>query len=72
MSSKDLTEEVKNVWSARSLADKKAAMENLISVAHARKETKALALVRLAALKSTNQVDKFAVNFMMSGEGMKV
>lgn len=72
MSAKNLTNEVQKVWAAHTLEAKKKAMEELINAAHAKTETKRLALTKLSMFKSSNQVDKFAVNFMMSGEGMKV
>ena len=68
---KDLTKECEKVWSAVSLEAKRNAMTNLIEASHAKKETKLKALRMLPKMKA-HQVDKFAANYMMSGEGLGV
>lgn len=47
-------------------------MNRLIETSHAKKETKKLAMTRVNMLKSNNQVDKYATNYMFSGEGLHV
>ena len=61
---------VKKVWTTTGQA-KKDAMVDIINSSHAKKATKTDALFKVAKM-SDKQLDKFAVNFMMSGEGMKV
>ena len=68
---KDLTKECEKVWSAVSLQAKRNAMTSLIDASHAKKETKLKALRMLPKMKA-HQVDKFAANYMMSGEGLSL
>jgi hypothetical protein len=68
---KNLETELKNVWSATDLSSKVEAMTSLINESHAKKATKEKALRDIARM-SSKQIDKFAVNYMMSGEGMGV
>ena len=69
---KDLTKEVTAVYTATTLDAKKAAMVALIENSHAKKETKTLAKIKVSRLPNPKAVDKFATNYMFSGEGMKV
>lgn len=68
---KNLETELKSVWSATDLPSKVAAMTSLINESHAKKTTKEKALRDITRM-SAKQLDKFAVNYMMSGEGMAV
>lgn len=69
---KDLTKELESVWTAMSLLAKQEAMAKLIEQSHAKKETKEKALRQLKGINTAFKVDKFATNYMLSGEGMKV
>jgi|TARA_R110000868_G_scaffold283752_1_gene544178 hypothetical protein len=69
---KDLTTEVNAVFTARSIADKKSAMLSLIENSHAKAETKKLSKLRVERLMHASAVDKFATNYLLSGEGMKI
>lgn len=69
---KDLSKEVTAVYAASTLDAKKAAMISLIESSHAKKETKTLAKIKVSRLPNPKAVDKFATNYMFSGEGMKV
>lgn len=68
---KNLETELATVWNAVGIIDKHEAMATLIKNSHAKKATKEKALRDIARM-SSNQLDKFATNFMLSGEGMKV
>lgn len=69
---KNLTQEVNAVYIAPTLEAKKEAMTALIEASHAKKETKKLSKMKVQQLKSLAAVDKFATNYMFSGEGMKI
>lgn len=68
---KNLTDFVTAVWTAKNLEEKRAAVKVLIEESHAKKETKAKYINSIQNL-SSNKLDQFAVNFAMSGEGIKV
>lgn len=67
---KNLEAFVQKVWTSTGQA-KRDAMVDLINSSHAKKATKTDALFKVTKL-SDKQLDKFAVNFMMSGEGLSV
>ena len=69
---KNLTTEIQDVYAAKNLFEKKEKMQTLIENSHAKKETKKLSLLKLSWCKSNLEVDKFATNYMMSGEGLGV
>ena len=69
---KNLEVYVNAVFVAPTLEKKKEAMYRLIETSHAKKETKKLAKTKVGMLKSNNQVDKYATNYMFSGEGLSV
>jgi len=70
---KNLTEELKAVYTATDLATKKQRMMELIDNSHAKKETKLKARLALdTTCRSPYSVDKFATNYMLSGEGLKL
>ena len=68
----DLSQEVQAVWSAKTIDLKKEAMVKLIEKSHAKAETKQNYLTELSKISSSTKLDKLAVNYMMSGEGLKV
>lgn len=69
---KDLTTHLQAVFVATGLDNKKNAVLELIENSHAKKETKKLRSYQASVLNSENKIDKFATNYVMSGEGMKV
>tara|TARA_R100000808_G_scaffold24863_1_gene58885 strand:+ start:21616 stop:21831 length:216 start_codon:yes stop_codon:yes gene_type:complete len=69
---KDLTTELQKIYEIKNPAVKKTAMEELIKVSHAKAETKTLALLKLERMFKPSDIDKFATNYVLSGEGMKV
>jgi hypothetical protein len=68
----NLEVELNAVWQAQTLEGKKVAMRTLIEKSHAKAETKRKALIEVDRATSVNKLDKFAFNYMASGEGMKV
>ena len=68
---KNLNNEVQRVFDSKNRLDKIKAMTDLINVSHANRKTKVLALQKIVHL-SCDSLDKFAANYMLSGEGMKV
>jgi len=69
---KNLTTEIQAVYSAKDFQSKKQAMLELIENSHAKKETKIKARLGLDLMRSPYQIDKFATNYMLSGEGLKI
>lgn len=69
---KDLTKEINAVYNARTLTEKKNRMQDLIEKSHAKRETKNASKMKLVWCTSKLSVDKFATNYMLSGEGMKI
>ena len=69
---KDLTAHVQAVFEARGVDAKKAALLKLIEDSHAKESTKRLMTMKASMLNNSNRLDKFAVDYAMSGEGMKV
>ncbi len=69
---KNLTQELQAVYSGKDLDTKRNAMLHLIEVSHAKKETKIKARLGLDLMRSPYQIDKFATNYMLSGEGLKI
>ena len=70
---KNLTEELKAVYTATDFNTKKQAMLTLIDNSHAKKETKIKARLALdTTCRSNYSIDKFATNYMLSGEGLKI
>ena len=68
---KNLTQEVQNVFDAATREDKIKAMTDLIKASHASKKTKILSLQKIVHLNEQS-LDRFAANYMLSGEGMSV
>jgi hypothetical protein len=68
---KDLSSHVKQVWGARDLMSKRIATHELIEASHATNETKKLSHLRVESMNMA-QLDSFASNYSLSGEGMKV
>jgi len=69
---KNLESQLKTVWEANGMLAKQCAMIELIDQSHAKKDTKVKAYLSLKKCNTMAAIDKFAVNYMMSGEGMKV
>lgn len=69
---KNLTTEIQAVYSAKDFQSKKQAMLSLIENSHAKKETKIKARLALDICRSPYSIDKFATNYMLSGEGLKI
>lgn len=68
----DLTQEIKAVFTATSEVDKRTNLRIMIEKSHAKKETKIKALREIELIRSGRRLDMFAVNYGMSGEGLKV
>jgi hypothetical protein len=68
---KNLNTHVEAVWSAETQEDKIKALTQLINDSHATKKTKILSLQKIVHL-SNEKLDSFAVNYSMSGTGLKV
>lgn len=69
---RDLTTDLKAVYACSSVEDKKAALVNMVEHSVATKQTKDKSFKLIEALSSAYKLDKFATNFVLSGEGMKV
>ena len=69
---KDLTKEINAVYNAKTLTEKKNRMQDLIERSHATNQTKNASKMKLVWCTSKLSVDKFATNYMLSGEGMKI
>lgn len=69
---KDLTAELQTVYNTTDLAEKKKAMIAFINASHAKALTKKQAIASVSKMTSAHVIDKFATNYMFSGEGMKV
>lgn len=69
---RDLTSDLKAVYSCTSVEAKKQALIELVEHSFATKETKEKSYRTISALSSTFKLDKFATNYVLSGEGMKV
>ena len=69
---KNLSNELMAVYNAKTLTEKKNRMQDLIDRSHAKNETKNASKMKLVWCTSKLSVDKFATNYMLSGEGMKI
>lgn len=70
---KNLTSELKNVYAELNLTKKKELAKQLIENSHAKTTTKNQALfVLMNKLDSSNKINRFMTNYVLSGEGMKV
>lgn len=69
---KDLTQEVQAVFAARSVEAKKAIVLEMIKNSYAKVDTKRLLSTKASMINNANKLDKFAVDYALSGEGMKV
>ena len=67
----NLDKYVQHVWAARDLMSKRIAVHELIDASHATNETKKLSHLRVESMNKAD-LDKFASNYSLSGEGMKV
>jgi len=68
---KNLQEYVDKVWTSAERAAKITAITDMINASHAKKATKIKAL-RDIVHKNNEQLDKFAIDYTLSGMGMKV
>lgn len=69
---KDLTQEVQAVFAARSVETKKVIVLEMIKNSYAKVDTKRLLSTKASMINNANKLDKFAVDYALSGEGMKV
>lgn len=69
---KNLTEELKSIYSETDPTKKRELAKRLIENSHAKKTTKNQALFLVMTKLSANNIDKFMTNYVLSGEGMKV
>lgn len=69
---KDLTRELQAVYRIEDVETKRQAMYTLIENSHATAETKRKAVNDVERMRTVYQIDKFATNYVLSGEGMKV
>jgi len=67
----NLNEMVEKVWAATDRGEKIKLLSEMINLSHAKKLTKIKALKDIVHL-SNEKLDSFAVNYSMSGMGMKV
>jgi len=68
---KNLNEYVEKIWKEHDLQIKKSLLREMINYSSATKKTKILTLNKIDRL-SFNQVDKLAIDYSLSGMGMKV
>ena len=68
---KNLNDYVEKVWGTSDRNEKIKFLSEMINISHAKKLTKIKAL-RDILHKSNEQLDSFAVNYSLSGMGMKV
>ena len=67
----DLHQYVQNVWSVSSVENKRVVLKAMIEASHAKNTTKKLFMQKVDREVSPARLDKLAVDYMMSGEGMK-
>jgi hypothetical protein len=68
---KNLNELVEKIWSCSDRSEKIKLLTDMINTSHAKKSTKILALRDIVHM-SNDKLDAFAINYSMSGMGMKV
>ena len=68
---KNLNEYVEKIWKEQDLQTKKNLLREMINYSSATKKTKILTLNKIDRL-SFNQIDKLAIDYSLSGMGMKV
>ena len=66
---KDLSANVQVVWAKTTRDDKREAFIEMVLASDAKQETKDKAIKEVSRLRSADQVDTFAANYMMRGEG---
>lgn len=67
----NLTDLLKVVYEIPDIDSKRVAVLDLIKASKARVNTKANAVARVKRMNKTSDLDKFATNYTLSGEGMK-
>lgn len=68
----DLSKFAEKVFMAPSVQQKKQALVEMITASHAKSATKNLFLTKVQSIPVAAKLDKLAVDYMLSGEGMKV
>jgi hypothetical protein len=68
----DLTVYIQKVWAANGLEAKKKAMIELINASRATADTKQGYTMKVNMERNPKRLDKFASDYAMSGEGLKV
>lgn len=68
----NLTEVLKSVYEAKDIDDKKQLVLRLIHESSAKVKTKSAAIQAVKRMSKVTDLDKFATNYTLSGEGMKV
>jgi hypothetical protein len=68
---KNLNEYVEKVWAAQDRGEKIKHLSEMINISHAKKGTKILALRDIVHMNN-EKLDAFAINYSLSGMGMKV
>lgn len=68
---KNLNDYVEKVWATKDRGEKIKILSEMINVSHAKKMTKLKALQDIVHLDNV-KLDSFAVNYSLSGMGMKV
>lgn len=58
------------VWNSKNLNGKKEAMKELIEDSHAKVMTKKKSLIKVERSKSMAEIDFFAANYGLAGEGL--
>jgi len=69
---RDLTKFVNKVINTKDVDSKRSALVELIMESHGKKTTKKFAEFSALRLRNAKQLDAYAVNFMLAGEGLSV
>ncbi|NDB85212.1 MAG: hypothetical protein EB127_21295 [Alphaproteobacteria bacterium] len=67
----NLNDYVEKVWAAQDRSEKIKVLSDMINASHAKKVTKVLALRDIVHMNN-EKLDAFAINYSLSGMGMKV
>ena len=68
----DLEQYQHKVWNSKSLTEKKSAMLELINISHAKSDTKKKSIMKVERSRSAAEIDFFAANYGLAGEGLGV
>ena len=69
---KSLDDNVKAVFNATTLEEKRAAMKILIKESHAKPTKKQEAYSKIEKMNKETEIDKYAVCYSLAGEGLRV